>query len=333
MSRQLQQFKEQMENGRLAQSFLVVGPEKTGKFDTVVKMAGLLNNFDDEQVGLARKGEIADIILVETEISKNKTENNDRGNNIKSRESETIKSEKQIESVNRLKTRKLKNSITKENIDDVMTSINLKNFQFQKKVLIIKEANKMTNTAVNSLLKLIEEPNKDLVIFLLVNNEDDILATVKSRCQIIRFSFKEDKKISEFVKNNYANIENEVLQDIVSLSGGRIELAREYATDIKKMKLAKEVRDKFRKALRSGKIEQIKLVDELVKNEDNFLWVINEWIWYLKDFLEKNIKDGQSELVIKKVYDILNKLLETRELIQNSNANKKIQLENFFVQI
>jgi len=333
MTKQLQQFKEQIENGRLVQSFLIVGPEKTGKFDTVVKMAGLLNNFNDEQIRSARRGEIADVILVETEISKNKTENNKRGNNIKNRESQTTKSKKQIESVNRLKTRKLKDSITKENIDDVMTSINLKNFQFQKKVLIIKEANKMTNTAVNSLLKLIEEPNKDLIIFLLVNNEDEILATVKSRCQIIRFSFEKNDKIGEFIKRNYANIKDKDLQDIIALSGGRIELANEYATDIKKIKKAKEMRDKFRKALRGGKIEQIKLVDELVKNEENFLWVINEWIWYLKDFLEKNIQDGQSIAVIKKIHTILKELLNTRDIIQSSNVSKKVQLENFFVQI
>ncbi len=330
MTKQLQQFKEQIENGRLAQSFLVIGPEKTGKFDTVIRMAGLLNNFNEEQIKLARRGEIADVILVETEISKNKTGNNERSNNVKNRENKTSKSREQAD---RSKSKKLKDIITKGKIDKALEDINLKNFQFQKKVLVIKEAHKMTNTAVNSLLKLIEEPNKNLIIFLLVNNEDDILATVKSRCQIIRFSFEKSNKIGEFIKDNYINIKDEDLQDIITLSGGRIELAKEYATDIKKIKKAKEMRDKFRKALRGGKIEQIKLVDELVKNEENFLWVINEWIWYLKDFLEKNIQDGQSIAVIKKIHTILKELLNTRDIIQSSNVSKKVQLENFFVQI
>jgi DNA polymerase III delta prime subunit len=190
----------------------------------------------------------------------------------------------------------------------------------------------MTNTAANSLLKLIEEPSDNLVIFLLVNNENAILATVKSRCQFIRFSFISDDQISQIIQKEHS-LDKEVVQNIVKLSGGRIELAREYANDSRKIELAHKVRNSFRAALRGGRLEQIKLVESLTKGDEDLLWIMNEWIWYLKFFLEKNIQDGQAVAVIKKIHTILKNLLEVRNLIKTTNVSKKVQLENFFVQI
>jgi DNA polymerase-3 subunit delta' len=325
MNKQLQQFKKQLEGQRLAQSFLVSGPEQTGKLSTVVEMTKLLNNLNDEQIKLVRKGEMTDIILIETEASK--AESSDGARQGKGSVPNTQKKQ-----ADQARTKKLKDIITKKQIDSAMKNVGLKNFQLNKKVIIIKGANKMTNTAANSLLKLIEEPTDNLVIFLLVNNEDDILKTIKSRCQVIRFSFVDDERIGKIIQKEYP-VSKEEVQSIINLSRGRVELARQYASDSRKIELAQKIRDSFRKSLREGKLEQIKLVDKLIKNNKDLLWIMNEWIWYLKFFLEENIQSGQSMTVVKKVHSILKKLLETRELIKTTNTSKKVQLENFFVQI
>lgn len=52
-----------------------------------------------------------------------------------------------------------------------------------KKALIIKEADKMSVSAANSLLKFIEEPDGTMYIFFLTNNINKMLATIQSRCQ------------------------------------------------------------------------------------------------------------------------------------------------------
>ena len=69
MNKQFQQFKQQLEGGKLAQSFLVSGPEFTGKFSAVVKMVGILNNLENEALESVRRGEMMDTILIETEVS------------------------------------------------------------------------------------------------------------------------------------------------------------------------------------------------------------------------------------------------------------------------
>ena len=53
--------------------------------------------------------------------------------------------------------------------------------------MIIWMADKLNNAASNKLLKLIEEPPKKTVFILIAENEDQILDTIKSRCQVLRF--------------------------------------------------------------------------------------------------------------------------------------------------
>ncbi len=328
MQRQLQQFEKQMKNGRLAQSFLVVGPEGTGKFSAVIKMIGLLNDLSDDQLLLARKGELPDMILLETELEEEKN----RLKNKSSDEARNKKLDSKKKNGNKKREKKKSDAIRKEQIDEAMKKIVLKNFQFKKKVIIIKRAEKLTDEAANGLLKLIEEPSNNLIIFLLVNNEEDVLVTIKSRCQKIVFTFLSDEEISKKLDEEF-NLDEEQKQNIVRLAYGRIELARKYAHNPKQIKKALKIRDDFRQALRKGKIQQLKLVEKITSGDDDLLWVLNEWIWYLKIFLEQNISQEQSGPVIKKVYDILHGLLEVRSVIKTSNANPKVQLENFFVQI
>lgn len=55
----------------------------------------------------------------------------------------------------------------------------------QQKVFIIKDADKMTVSAANSLLKFIEEPGPGIYIFMLTNNKNAVLPTIQSRTQVI----------------------------------------------------------------------------------------------------------------------------------------------------
>ncbi|QIL46357.1 DNA polymerase III subunit delta' [Vagococcus coleopterorum] len=58
----------------------------------------------------------------------------------------------------------------------------------QRKVMIIQEADKMTVSAANSLLKFIEEPEGEMTIIFLTESKAKILPTIQSRCQILHFS-------------------------------------------------------------------------------------------------------------------------------------------------
>jgi len=64
------------------------------------------------------------------------------------------------------------------------------------RVIVIAEADKMTDEAANSLLKILEEPPPNMYIILTSSRPLTLPATIFSRCQEIRFSPLTDEQVS-----------------------------------------------------------------------------------------------------------------------------------------
>ncbi len=58
---------------------------------------------------------------------------------------------------------------------------------------IIYPVESMNDIAANKMLKTIEEPNQNVIGFLITKNSDIILPTIKSRCEIIKLIYKNQK--------------------------------------------------------------------------------------------------------------------------------------------
>jgi len=70
---------------------------------------------------------------------------------------------------------------------DIVKSLALKAYEGGFKIMIIWMAEKMNIAAANKLLKLIEEPPNQTVFLLIAEDEEQIINTIKSRCQILQF--------------------------------------------------------------------------------------------------------------------------------------------------
>ena len=83
---------------------------------------------------------------------------------------------------------------------DIVKKLALKSYEGGYKVMLIWMAEKMNNAAANKLLKLLEEPPEKTVFLLITENEDQIINTIKSRCQILHFpSLSEESIINELI--------------------------------------------------------------------------------------------------------------------------------------
>ena len=70
--------------------------------------------------------------------------------------------------------------------------------------IIIKDINGATDEALNAFLKNLEEPQANLYFILTSRNEQSVLSTIVSRCQIIRVLINsdgagQDSKINDFI--------------------------------------------------------------------------------------------------------------------------------------
>lgn len=71
--------------------------------------------------------------------------------------------------------------------EEIVKALKLKSYEGGFKVMIVWMAEKMNASAANKLLKLLEEPPEKTVFILITENEDQILSTIKSRCQMLHF--------------------------------------------------------------------------------------------------------------------------------------------------
>lgn len=81
--------------------------------------------------------------------------------------------------------------------ENIVKTLQLKSYEGGFKIMIIWMAEKMNASAANKLLKLIEEPPSKTVFILITEDEEQIISTIKSRCQTMYFKALADKEISD----------------------------------------------------------------------------------------------------------------------------------------
>ena len=88
-----------------------------------------------------------------------------------------------------------------------------------RRFFFINEAQKMTLSAANGLLNLLEEPVAPVVTILITNNSDQILPTVRPRTQIINFDNGEKPtgKTALLLENGFSKSEIEELGNLDKL--------------------------------------------------------------------------------------------------------------------
>lgn len=116
-------------------------------------------------------------------------------------------------------TEKKQSQIGVDEAQEIIKKLSLKSYEGGYKVMIIWMAEKMNIACSNKLLKLIEEPPSRTVIILICEQEDQLISTIKSRCQIVHFSSLPEDVIKNALIKNYS-LEASIAAKIANQSNG-----------------------------------------------------------------------------------------------------------------
>ncbi|WP_163539393.1 DNA polymerase III subunit delta' [Gracilibacillus sp. YIM 98692] len=110
-------------------------------------------------------------------------------------------------------------SIKKEQILHLQKEFTYTGLESNKKMYIIRDADKMTANASNRLLKFLEDPNQDTTAILLTENSQAILNTIRSRCQVMSLQplnpkILEQRLIEEGLTEANARLMSTITQNI-----------------------------------------------------------------------------------------------------------------------
>ena len=103
-------------------------------------------------------------------------------------------------------------SIKKEQILTLKEKMFTKPVYSKYNTYVILEADKLNNSSSNTMLKFVEEPEDNIIGFFVTNNKENIIETIKSRCQILKAYYKEERetlneKQAELVYDYIKNVE------------------------------------------------------------------------------------------------------------------------------
>jgi len=133
-----------------------------------------------------------------------------------------------------------------------------KPYQAPKKIVLVKRAENLTIPAQNAFLKILEEPPKNSIIILTVQNTNLLLSTITSRCHIVRLPFVFSQKRELKYKKNGINLS----------IGEKITLSREIGKNKGEAQLwLKTQRNFYHQQLKQGNSQAWKIMAEINQAE------------------------------------------------------------------
>jgi len=193
--------------------------------------------------------------------------------------------------------KQLKQLMYRDDISHISSFFKTKNESHSKRVCIIDAIDDLSLDAINSLLKIIEEPNMNSHFILISHDNNKLLPTIKSRSFQIKFN---NFKKSEFLSILYELDDLKVTDHnyLYELTRGSIDISRSY------------INNNFRD-----------IDDHLQKIYENKNNIKSNTAYHYINFL--NNKGGNKTLIISFFdYLILKKTLYIRKSINSLHYNK-----------
>jgi DNA polymerase III subunit delta' len=95
-----------------------------------------------------------------------------------------------------------------------------------RKVAVIDDAHLLNRESGNSLLKTLEEPPARCLIVLITAQEDSLLPTIRSRCQLVRFPHLSEEDMRDLLSSQIEAVDEATIRHAIRLCNGDLEVAR-----------------------------------------------------------------------------------------------------------
>lgn len=266
----------------MPQSFLFSGPRRLGKFSVALEFAKILTNTSADEAYT----EGGDILVV-------------------GRSEQVLVDESQASSV-----------LSVDDIREAGEFLSRFPSTGRYRVVVIDAAERLTLSAENALLKMLEEPNSTSVIILVTHLPGKLLPTVRSRLFGVVFSPLSTEEVRAFFTDS------DVPDFFFSLGlPGLIAEATESPTDFEKQKDL--LRGLFRLSRLTWK-ERISLAERIAEDPDGISDLLEIWL--------AGLRQRQNEETLRSLAfaEFLEHLLEALDQVSSREGNPRLLLEKLF---
>lgn len=109
-------------------------------------------------------------------------------------------------------------TIKKEQVLELKKSFSTIPIYTKDNIYIIKHAEKLNGASANTMLKFLEEPDPNIIGFFITDNINNVISTVRSRCEILKVNYDAHELDLNSLKNaEYVDKLNVVIDYLVKL--------------------------------------------------------------------------------------------------------------------
>src|SRR3989344_789153 len=185
------------------------------------------------------------------------------------------------------------------------------------RIALINDAEKLSDEAANAFLKLLEEPGKNTLFFLITSSSDLLPATIVSRTELVRFSLVSQKLMQEYLQAKVGAAK--LREEILALSFGKPGIMLKLLEEPKALEEERRFLRAFQRAVQGGVGELFNFTEEVAFHETKK----EKTAEYFLRTLHKNLVSQPSAKTaeqIKKAYKIALAL-------DTTNVNPRLALE------
>ena len=308
-----------LSQGQLSHAYLLVGPSQVGKGALAMKIAQAVNCLQDSppcgecaSCSRIQRGIHADVQVIAPAADE--------------------------------RTGRLRSEIGIDQVRDMERTAVLGAYEGKYRVFIIDGVEKMSLEASNALLKTLEEPPSGVIFLLLSSREDDLLSTMRSRCQRLEVKPVPEREMVELLVSEHG-LGAEDAELLARLSAGRLGWALTAAREPRILGERQQKLDDLMGALEGGAERRFRISQELASLQSRDRRAVQEtlalWLSWWRDLLMlkegkpdlvanrdcmKALDEKQAEFSTDQVVAIIKETLATKERLMQ-NASPRLALD------
>jgi DNA polymerase-3 subunit delta' len=217
-------------------------------------------------------------------------------------------------------------SISVGDVRSLQETLSYQAFERGRRVAIIREAFRMTREASNALLKTLEEPSAGTHIFLLAQHRNQILPTLVSRCQSLRFDPVPEDQVRRLLEAR--GMEPNTARAAAEISGGCPGAVAGEDVDAL-IDLEADVAETWQRWESTGVADRFALSSRWSSEKDKLVFRLDSLERCMRQSARARAAEGSMSGT---AVDALGALFRVRRLLQQ-NVNTQLAVDSLFLGI
>jgi len=242
-----------------------------------------------------------------------------------------------------------KTGLLVDDVRDLQHKIALTPIEGDRRIVLLPDFDRATDNAANALLKTLEEPPGKVVFLLTARDQEGLLPTIVSRCEVIRLRSVNGETLKDaLIEQGYSSDEAALLAGVsAGLPGRALALGENKDALEERDELLDELIDLLSKDIagRLAYVEPHLRTGNLQTKRDRMLLILETWLSFWRDLLIASsgaeatrgnpdrlddVERIMDRLSLQQVSSVIHLIQDTMNSIE-MNANIRLAMENLFL--